>query len=191
MPSATFDFMARSRRRLIAGGIYHVTCRGNRKEPIFLSDGDRILFLELVTKVTARRRWLIHSYCLMQNHYHLLLETPEADLSAGMQTINGEYAQWFNRDYGFVGHVFQGRFHAVLVESDWHLLELTRYIAMNPVRAGLCVSPAEWRWSSFCDVIRGPRSSLHTADRVLAFFGADEDRARQAFGRFVDEARVE
>jgi putative transposase len=118
--------MARSRRRLIAGGIYHVTCRGNRKEPIFLSDGDRILFLALVKKVTARRRWLIHSYCLMQNHYHLLLETPEADLSAGMQTINGEYAQWFNRDYGFVGHVFQGRFHAVLVESDWHLLELTR-----------------------------------------------------------------
>ena len=183
--------MARSRRRLIAGGIYHVTCRGNRKEPIFLSDGDRIFFLELVKKVTARRRWLIHSYCLMQNHYHLLLETPEADLSAGMQTINGEYAQWFNRDYGFVGHVFQGRFHAVLVESDWHLLELTRYIAMNPVRAGLCASPAEWRWSSFCDVIRGPRSSLHTADRVLAFFGADEDRARQAFGRFVDDARVE
>jgi putative transposase len=129
--------MARSRRRLIAGGIYHVTCRGNRKEPIFLSDGDRILLLELVKKVRARRRWLIHSYCLMQNHYHLLLETPEADLSAGMQTINGEYAQWFNRDYGFVGHVFQGRFHAVLVESDWHLLELTRYIAMNPVRAGL------------------------------------------------------
>ena len=106
--------MARSRRRLIAGGIYHVTCRGNRKEPIFLSDGDRILLLELVKKVTARRRWLIHSYCLMQNHYHLLLETPEADLSAGMQTINGEYAQWFNRDYGLVGHVFQGRFHARL-----------------------------------------------------------------------------
>jgi REP element-mobilizing transposase RayT len=106
--------MARSRRRLIAGGIYHVTCRGNRKEPIFLSDGDRILLLELVKKVRARRRWLIHGYCLMQNHYHLLLETPEADLSAGMQTINGEYAQWFNRDYGFVGHVFQGRFHAVL-----------------------------------------------------------------------------
>jgi putative transposase len=79
----------------------------------------------------------------------------------------------------------------VFVESDWHLLELTRYIAMNPVRAGLCASPAEWRWSSFCDVIRGPHSSLHTADRVLAFFGADEDRARQAFGRFVDEARVE
>jgi putative transposase len=183
--------MARSRRRLVAGGIYHVTCRGNRKEPIFLSDGDRIFFLELVKKVTARRRWSIHSYCLMQNHYHLLLETPEADLSAGMRTINGEYAQCFNRHYGFVGHVFQGRFHAFLVESDWHLLELTRYIAMNPVRAGVCASPAEWRWSSFCDVIRGPRSSLHTADRVLAFFGADEGRARQAFGRFVDEARVE
>jgi putative transposase len=183
--------MPRSRRRLIAGGIYHVTCRGNRKEPIFLSDGDRILFLELVKKVTAHRRWLIHSYCLMQNHYHLLLETPEPDLSAGMQTINSEYAQWFNRGYGFVGHVFQGRFHAVLVESDWHLLELTRYIAMNPVRAGLCLSPAEWRWSSFCDVMGGPGSSLHSPDRVLAFFGADEDRARQAFGRFVDEARAE
>ena len=183
--------MPRALRRFIAGGIYHVTSRGNRKEPIFLSDGDRILFLELVKEVRAHRRWSVHGYCLMQNHYHLLLETPEPDLSDGMQAINSKYAQWFNRGNGFVGHVFQGRFHAVLVESDWHLLELTRYIAMNPVRAGLCLSPLEWQWSSFYDVMVGTRQFSVSAEKVLAFFGADKDRARQAFGRFVEDARTD
>jgi putative transposase len=183
--------MPRSRRTLIPGGIYHVMNRGNRKQPIFLSDTDWILFLEITKKIATRRHWAIHGYCLMQNHYHLLVETPEPDLSAGMQAINSEYAQWFNRGYGFVGHVFQGRFNAVLVESDWHLVELARYIAMNPVRAGLCHSPSEWRWSSYCDAVGGRGRSLLDATSVLRFFGGDEDRAREAFRRFVEDARVE
>jgi len=170
---------------LIPGGIYHVTSRGNRKEPIFLSDGDRILFLLLVKKVMARRRWLMHGYRLMENHYHLLLETLEPDLSRGMQTINGEYAQWFNRGHGFVGHVFQGRFHAAAVESDWHLLQLTRYLALNPVRAGLCESPMQWLWSSFADTMRGaalcslfrptrfsPSSAPTRTKRIMRFDGS-------------------
>jgi putative transposase len=165
--------------------------RGNRKQPIFLSDADWLLFLEITKKIASRRHWSIHGYCLMQNHYHLLVETPEPDLSAGMQAINSEYAQWFNRGYGFVGHVFQGRFNAVLVESDWHLLELARYLAMNPVRAGLCLTPSEWRWSSFCDAMGGRGPSSLCAAKILRFFGDDEDRAREAFQRFVEDAPVQ
>jgi putative transposase len=184
----SIDVMARSRRRLIAGGIYHVTTRGNRKQPIFLSDDDRIFFLELLKKVVRDRQWSVHCYCLLLNHYHLLVETPKPDLSRGMQTINGEYAQWFNRGHCFVGHVFQGRFYAGLVESDWHLLELTRYIAMNPVRAGLCVAPSDWPWSSFGKLMSGSASPFGA--KVLAFFGANQARARQAFGQFVEESAV-
>jgi len=183
--------MPRSRRTLIPHGIYHVTNRGNRKQPIFLSTGDHILFLEISKKIAERRRWLVHGYCLMENHYHLLVETPDADLSAGMQAINGEYAQCFNRGHGFVGHVFQGRFKADLVESDWHLLELTRYIARNPVRARLCFSPSEWRWSSFRDVMESSRAPFLSSSKVLGFFGEDEDRAREVFRSFVEDAKAE
>jgi putative transposase len=179
-------FMPRAHRRLIAGGIYHVTNRGNRKQPIFLSDADRRLFLDIGKRISGRHRWSVHGYCLMQNHYHLVVQTPNADLSAGMQAINGEYAQWFNRDHGFVGHVFQGRFKAILVESDWHLLELARYLAMNPVRAGLCFSPSQWPWSSFGEVVGDSALSLVQSSKVLRFFGEDPERARQAFREFVE-----
>jgi putative transposase len=162
--------------------------RGNRKQPIFLSDGDHELFLEIARRVAGQRRWSIHSYCLMPNHYHLLVETPEADLSAGMQEINGAYGRWFNRLHGFVGHVFQGRFKALVVESDGHLLHLTRYIAWNPVRARLCLSPSDWRWSSFGELVRLPEPRLQCSGRVLSFFGQDEARARETFRRFVEES---
>jgi putative transposase len=184
--SRYFRFMPRALRRLIAGGIYHVTNRGNRKQPIFLSDADRLLFLEIGRKIAGLRRWSVHGYCLMQNHYHLVVETPNPDLSAGMQAINSEYAQWFNRGHGFVGHVFQGRFKAVLIESDWHLLELARYLAMNPVRAGLCLSPSQWPWSSFGELMEEPALPLVHSSKVLRFFGEDPERARQVFRKFVE-----
>jgi REP element-mobilizing transposase RayT len=92
----------------VSGGVYHVMSRGNRREPIFLADGDRILFLELLTQIVRRRRWSVYGYCLMDNHYHLVVETPDPDLPSGMQRLNSEYAQWFNSCHGFVGHVFQG-----------------------------------------------------------------------------------
>ena len=126
--------MPRPPRSFLPGGLYHVFARGNRKQSIFLADGDRSLFLDLLRKVKSRHAWEIHGYCLMNTHYHLLVETPAADLSVGMQRLNGEYAQWFNRGYGFVGHLFQGRFQAVLVESDGHLLELSRYLALKAFR---------------------------------------------------------
>jgi putative transposase len=174
-------------RSFIAGGLYHVFSRGNRKQAIFISDRDRTLFLALLRKIKTRRRWTLHGYCLMQNHYHLVVETPEPDLSVGMRHLNGEYAQWFNREYGFVGHLFQGRFQAIQVESDGHLLELSRYLALNPVSAGLCLAPTLWPWSSFAETLRPRTTSLVSAKRVLAFFGPDEERAAKAFRTFVED----
>jgi putative transposase len=178
--------MPRARRTFVAGGIYHVFTRGNRKEPIFLSDGDRSLFREIVGRVKRQRRWAVHGYCLMHNHYHLLVETPEPDLSAGMQRINSEYAQCFNRVHGYVGHVFQGRFQAVAVESDWHLLELSRYLALNPVRAGLCHAPALWRWSGYSETLEARAATLVSTGKVLSLLGRDTERATAAFRTFVE-----
>jgi putative transposase len=123
----------------------------------------------------------------MPNHYHFVLETRAADLSSGMRELNGTYAQWFNRSHGFVGHLFQGRFKAIPVESDWHLLELTRYLATNPSRAGLCDDPALWPWSSYPWVITGTAESFEPSKKLLSIFGTDESRARDAMRRFVGD----
>ena len=178
--------MPRRPRSFVSGGLYHVFNRGNWKQAIFLSDGDRALFLELVRKAASRREWAIHGYCLMENHYHLVVETPQPDLSAGMQRINSEYAQSFNRGYGFVGHLFQGRFQAVRVDSDGHLLELNRYLALNPVRAGLCVAPALWPWSGYSEIVSFCAAPLVSSKRVLSLFGGDVEQALRAFRNFVE-----
>jgi REP element-mobilizing transposase RayT len=130
--------MPRARRILVEHGIYHVFSRGNRRQPIFLDERDFARFLEFLDEVVARYGWIVHAYCLMPNHYHLLVETPEANLSEGMHRLGFLYAQWFNRRHDVDGHLFQGRFGARLVESNYHLLETARYIVLNPVRAGLC-----------------------------------------------------
>ena len=179
-------FMPRLPRPLVAGGIYHVMSRGNRREPIFVVDGDRILFLEILRQIAARRSWRIFAYCLMHNHYHVVVQTPDADLPAGMRTLNGDYAQWFNKLHGLVGHVFQGRYHSLLVESDWHFLELSRYLAMNPVRAGFCAAPSEWRWGSYRTIAAGKSSAIVAAERTLRHFGKSSRSAREAFCTFVE-----
>jgi putative transposase len=122
----------------------------------------------------------------MPNHYHLVVETPDADLSLGMQHLNGAYAKAFNEQHGLDGHLFQGRFHAVLVESTWHLLELTRYLAINPVLGGLCTDPADWPWGSYSLIVgAAPSSTLVAVEDVLRYFGADSSRAREALSAFV------
>jgi putative transposase len=181
--------MPRPHRPQIADGIYHLTARGNRRQPIFLDDDDRRKFLDLLGIVVLGRGWHCHAYCLMPNHYHLVVQTPNPDLSRGMQHLNARYAEWFNWRHGVDGHLFQGRFHSVLVESDWHLLELARYLVLNPVRARLCEGPADWAWSSYGPALGTiERPPFLTLDWLLGRFGSDRDGARAAFARFVADA---
>jgi putative transposase len=140
--------MARPLRIEFAGALYHVTSRGNARASIFLEDADRHRFLERLGEMVATYRWECHAYCLMTNHFHLLVGTPEPNLSAGMRRLNGFYAQWFNDRHGRVGHVLQGRFTAIVVEREAHLAELARYVVLNPVRAGMVRSPERYEWSS-------------------------------------------
>ena len=127
--------MSRPLRIEYVGALYHVTARGDNKAEIYLDDGDREQFLVTLEEVCRRFNWVLHTYCLMDNHYHLLIETPESNLSSGMRQLNGVYTQRFNRKHERVGHVFQGRFKSILVQKEYYLLELARYIVLNPVRA--------------------------------------------------------
>jgi putative transposase len=181
----------RALRNFEPGGIYHVTARGNRKQRIFLTDNDRELFLTLLARVALRLKWRCHAYCLMQNHYHLVAETRGENLSAGLQTLNGRYAQAFNGRYETSGHLFQGRFHAVQVGTEGHLLELSRYLALNPVRAGLCMRPEEWPWSSYRALAGiAPAPDFLDVKRLLDYWGMDAGRAPQRFQQFVREAAL-
>lgn len=143
------DTMSRPLRLQLAGGIYHVTARGNDRRLIFEDDDDCARFLIVLSSAVARYHVRCHGYCLMGNHYHLLLQTLESNLSAAMRHLNGVYTQRFNRRHQRCGHVLQGRFAAQLVDGEAYLREVCRYIVLNPVRAGLVAHPGEWRWSSF------------------------------------------
>jgi putative transposase len=141
--------MARAPRVQVAGGIFHVTARGNRRQSIYHDDYDRQVFLILRDRIVERFDWRQLAYCLMTNHFHLLIETPEPTLSAGMHTLNGRYAMHFNERHSFDGHLFERRFRSRLIETDEDLAGVLDYIAQNPVKAGLCAHPWQWRWSSF------------------------------------------
>jgi putative transposase len=159
----------------VAGGIYHVVTRGNARAEIFLEEVDYVLFLQRLARAVERRGLVCLAYCLLPNHYHLLLETPEPNLSAGMLVLNGSYARTFNWRHKRTGHVFEGPYFAELIETDEHLMEACRYVALNPVRAGLCRHPEDWRWSSH----RATAGLEHyppylSADRVRRLFGSAE-----------------
>lgn len=163
--------MARPIRVQYPGAFYHVTDRGDRKEPVFTCDADRVSFLQLLNTTTATCHWHILAYCLMDNHYHLMLETNAPNLAAGMKRLNGVYTQRFNHVYGRVGHVFQGRYKSQTIGTEQHLFEACRYVVLNPVRAGLVGDPADWQWSSYraCAGLDAPLSCLDAAwvrDRV-------------------------
>jgi putative transposase len=140
--------MARPLRLEFAGALYHVTSRGDGREAIYLSDEDRLAWLETFAAVCSRFNWVCHAYCLMGNHYHVIVETPDANLSLGMRQLNGVYTQRFNRTHRRVGHVFQGRFKAILVDKDSYLLELSRYVVLNPLRAKMVRKLENYPWSS-------------------------------------------
>ena len=129
--------MARPLRLEFPDALYHVTSRGDRREDNYYADADHQAWLAVLGQVCQRFNWVVYAYCLMSNHYHLLVQTPEGNLSAGMRQLNGVYTQQINRVHGHVGHLFQGRFKAVLVDQESYLLELARYVVLNPVRAGM------------------------------------------------------
>ncbi len=141
--------MAHPLRLEFPGALYHVTARGNARQAIVLDDRDRALFLVCLGETVARLDWICHAYCLMDNHYHLLIETPEGHVSRGMRQLNGVFTQRMNRRHGRVGHLFQGRFKAILVERESYLLELCRYIVLNPIRAGMVTQLERYPWSSY------------------------------------------
>jgi REP-associated tyrosine transposase len=178
-------------RPQIAGGIYHITSRGNRQTAIVVDDVDRRRFIAILDRTTRRCGWRCHAHCLLDNHYHLVVETPQPNISEGMHYLNLRYAKWFNRRHDLVGHVFQNRFYSGLVESDAHLMELARYVALNPVRAGACTAASSWRWSSYRATagLERPPPFL-TTSRLLAYFGTNHRRACAAFDRFVREGFV-
>lgn len=178
--------MARPLRIELAGGLYHVTARGDRREPIFRDDQDREAWLDVLGQVCERFNWRCHAYCQMTNHYHLVVETPEANLSKGMRQLNGVYTQGFNRRQGVAGHVFQGRFKGILVERDAYLLELARYVVLNPVRARMVAQAADWPWGSYRAMMGQVTAPgwLET-DWLLAQFGGDRASARAGYAAFV------
>jgi len=180
--------MARPLRLHIPGGIYHVSARGNDRRPIFEDDDDRASFLIVLASVVARHHVCCHAYCLMGNHYHLLLETPEANLSIAIRQVNGVCTQRFNRRHGRCGHVLQGRYGAQLIDDETYLREVSRYIVLNPVRAGLVDHPRRWLWSSF-RATAGETSppGFLTTDWLLSVGGARTRRAAQrCYQAFVE-----
>ena len=180
--------MARSLRIEFSGAVYHVTSRGNTKQNIYINDEDRQKFLLILTLVVERFHWICHSYCLMDNHYHLLLETPAPNLSAGMRQLNGIYTQAFNRNHHRVGHLLQGRFKAIVIEKQAHLLELSRYIVLNPVHAGMVQHPEDYPWSSYCATLGQTKvSDFFTVQWLLDNFSPQTTRAQQLYREFVDK----
>lgn len=180
--------MARQLRIEYPGAVYHVMSRGNEHRRTFLDDDDRLTFLETLATVNSRYNWFVHAYCLMGNHYHVLIETPDANLSVGMQQLNGVYAQRFNAKRRRVGHLFQGRFKAIIVERESYLLELCRYIVLNPVRADMVDDVAKYPWSSY-----GATAGLTARPACLATewlhsqFSPNRLRAMKLYQRFVNE----
>ncbi|MBY0266583.1 MAG: transposase [Burkholderiales bacterium] len=182
--------MARPLRLELAGALYHVTSRGDGRDDIYRSDEDRLAWLEVLKEVCRRFNWVCHAYCQMTNHYHMVIETPEANLSEGMRQLNGVYTQRFNRAHDRVGHVFQGRFKAILVDKDSYLLELARYVVLNPLRARMVQRLEQWPWSSYlatCGQAGCP--DWLQVDFVLSQFSAQRARAIAKYVAFVHEGK--
>jgi REP element-mobilizing transposase RayT len=180
--------MSRPIRIEFPNALYHVTSRGDRREAIFEDDDDRLAFLQTLGQVVEQFNWLCYAWCLMDNHYHLLIQTPDGNLSKGMRQLNGVFTQMSNRRHGRVGHLFQGRFKAILVDSDAYLLELARYVVLNPVRAGMVKKAADWRWSSYrASMGLAPAEPLLAVDGLLAQFAARRSVAQTRYAQFVSE----
>jgi putative transposase len=181
--------MSRPLRLEFPNALYHLTSRGDRREMIFDDDADRQAFLEVFATVIDQFNWACYAYCLMGNHYHLLVQTPDGNLSKGMRQLNGVYTQSYNRRHGITGHLFQGRYKSILVDEDNYLLELSRYIVLNPVKAGMVKSVERWPWSSYratAGLESTPPCWLRS-DFVLAQFSKQRKTAIRKYTEFVRE----
>jgi putative transposase len=181
--------MPRSPRQEEAGAIHHVFARGVVKRPIYLDDEDRERYLGLLRDVVRHFGWQCLSYCLMGNHVHLLVQTPEPNLGAGMQRLHGRYGVSFNARHGFSGHVFEGRFGSKRVTTDAQLLVAAGYVALNPVAAGLCDRPADWAWSAYGATVEQRAPWWLAAPQLLSYFGAFGGDGLERYVAFV-EARA-
>lgn len=181
--------MSRPLRLDLPDAIHHVTARGNARELVYRDETDRRRWSDTLAETTDRFGWYVLAYCQMSNHYHVLVETPQPNLSRGMRQLNGVYAQAFNRRHGRVGHVFQARFHATLIERGDHLLAVSSYVPLNPVRAGLCGEPADWHWSSYRPTVGLEPAGPVAVDRLLAYFADSRDAARERYRAHV-ESRI-
>lgn len=186
--------MSRPLRIEYPGAWYHVMNRGRRKEDIFLDQDDYSQFLEVLKEASRMWNLRVSAYCLMSNHYHLLIQTPDGNLSRCMRHINGVYTQRFNRKHELDGQLFRGRYKAVLVEEDEHLIELLRYIHRNPIRANMVDDPEDYKWSSHRDYLDLTQTQWLYRDNLLNMFSASPKRAHAAYRDFVqhqDSAKVE
>ena len=182
------SIMARPLRISYPGAFYHVTSRGNEQKVIFKSKKDREKFLEYLESALKRYDAVIHAYCLMSNHYHLLLETPSGNLSKIMAHINGAYTTYFNVKRDRFGHLFQGRYKAILIEADEYAMELSRYIHLNPVRAKIVELPEEYEWSSYSYYIGNKKyPEWLRIDFILGYFGKKLSEAQKNYKKFVGE----
>ena len=179
--------MARKPRVHYPGGVYHVMLRGNGGQPIFFADEDRCRFYLLLQEGTARFGYRVHGFCLMGNHVHLAIEVSEVPLSKSMQNLAFRYTRWINQHQKRFGHLFQGRYHALLVDQDSYLLELVRYIHLNPLRAGLVKHTEDYPWSGHRAYLNLETLPWLTTDWVLSQFGRRARRARQRYEWFVAE----
>jgi len=180
--------MARQLRIEYPDAYYHVTARGNERKEIFKSEKDREKFLSYLESAVNRYGAVIHVWCLMSNHYHLLVETPSGNLSQIMQHINGAYTNYFNTKRKRSGHLFQGRYKGILVEADEYALELSRYIHLNPVRIGVVNEPGDYRWSSFQEYT-GKRKMADwlSTEFILGYFDKSQSAAQKKYQQFVEE----
>ena len=174
--------MARPWRIQFPNAHYHVTARGNNRQAIFLSDADRSDFLDLLARAHDRFSLEVFAFCLMTNHYHLFLRTPQANLAAALHWINATYTHRFHRRHRRSGHLFQGRYQAILITDEAHWFHLSMYLHLNPVRAGLVEDPADYKWSSFRDYLR-PQSRFAWLNRsvILAGYGSQDSAGRRRY----------
>ncbi len=182
--------MARPLRIEFPGAFHHVMARGNEKQVIYRARRDRVKFLGYLESATVRYGAVIHCYCLMKNHYHLLIETPSGNLAQIMQHINGAYTTYFNRRYHRVGHLFQGRYRSILVDADAYCLALSRYIHLNPVREGLSPRPADYEWSSYLSYLTGEVAYKWLQTGFLLALVGDGCGERKSYREYVENYHV-